>query len=176
MSVKRSPRAARRRASRRRDPQRCGSPRSAGDVARQQDSRQDDEGAEQRRERQDYRPRKARVGPGIAGSPDHRSDIMNAQSCQGVSDIHPVERSNRNGDHADARGGRMRACAIACHASRCARMSSSTDLRSASLSSASASRCRSSSSALNSASRAARQGISASNRLADGSGSTGSIS
>ena len=42
---------------------------------------------------------------------------------------HPAKRSHGHRDVADA--GRMRACAMACPASRCARMSSSAVLRSA---------------------------------------------
>ncbi len=89
---------------------------------------------------------------------------------------HPAARSHGHRDVEDGGAGRMRACAIACHASRWARMSSSAALRSASFSSASATRRRSSSSAFSLASRAARQGIRACNRLADGSVSTASIS
>jgi|SRR6266478_6676755 hypothetical protein len=89
---------------------------------------------------------------------------------------HPVDRSHPHRDIADAGAGRMRACAIACQASRCARMSSSAVLSSASLSSARATRCRSSASAITSGGRAVRQGISDRERLAEGSSSTASIS
>jgi hypothetical protein len=61
---------------------------------------------------------------------------------------HPVERSQDHRAVEDARGGRMRAWAISCHASRWARMSSRAAFRSASLSSASANWCRSSASAV----------------------------
>ena len=87
---------------------------------------------------------------------------------------HPATRSHGHRDVADAGDGRMRACAIACQASRCARMSSSAVLRSASRSSAKANCCLSSASAL--ASAALRQGMSDRTRLSDEAGATVSIS
>ena len=57
---------------------------------------------------------------------------------------HAAERCHGHRDVADSGDGRMRACAIVCQASRCARMSSSAVLRSASCCSAKASCCLSS--------------------------------
>jgi hypothetical protein len=65
-------------------------------------------------------------GMRLGGVPRLR-DVYSAQPARALLH-HPAELSHGHRDIADVRAGRMRACAIACHASRCARMSSSAAL------------------------------------------------
>ena len=104
-----------------------------------------------------------------------RDTLLNSArvpSAQASLRHHPAKRSHGHRDVAGAGDGSMRACAIACHASRCARMSSSAVLSSASCTSASATRCLSSAFA----SEALGQGIRDRALLSEEDGATASIS
>src|SRR5947208_13451859 len=67
-------------------------------------------------------PERPRETFGVPGARKFKRDLANLPSRATTVRDHPVARSQGHLDVEDAGAGRMRACAISCHASRCARM------------------------------------------------------